>query len=99
MAGQPPETARELESILGKFSYVDNDNIQRTRSLMTMDEIRILKEEAIILCGNLPPIKAKMIPCYEQRELKRLAALPPYKIQKNEYEEELETINIDGKTQ
>lgn len=99
MAGQPLETARELESILGKFTYVDNENIQRTRSLMTMDEIRILKEEAIILCGNLPPIKAKMIPYYEQKELKRLTSLPTYSIQKNEYEEELETINIDGKTE
>ncbi len=93
MSGQPLETARELELILGKYEYIDNDNNRRTRQLLTMDEIRILKE-AIILCGNLPPIKARMIPYYEQRELKKLTSLPPYQVDQKYYEEELEQINL-----
>jgi type IV secretory pathway TraG/TraD family ATPase VirD4 len=88
MSGQPLETARELELILGKYEYKDDENNKRTRQLLTMDEIRILKE-AIILCGNLPPIKAKMTPYYEQRELKRMTALPPFQIEKKYYEQEI----------
>lgn len=79
MPGQPLETARELELILGKFEYVDDENVKRTRQLLTMDEIRILKE-SIILCGNLPPIKAKLVPYYEQRGLKNLSAIPPFEL-------------------
>lgn len=94
MSNQPLETARELELILGKYEYIDAENNKRTRQLLTMDEIRILKE-AIILCGNLPPIKAKMIPYYEQRELKRLATLPPYQIEEKYCEEETEQINSE----
>jgi type IV secretory pathway TraG/TraD family ATPase VirD4 len=93
MSGQPLETARELELILGKYEYKDDENNKRTRQLLTMDEIRILKE-AIILCGNLPPIKAKMIPYYEQRELKRLTSLPPYQIEEKSYDDELEEISL-----
>ena len=62
---------------------------------MTMDEIRILKEEAIILCGNLPPIKARMIPYYEQKELNRISSLPPYKAVPKFYEEDLEHLNMN----
>lgn len=94
MSGQPLETARELESILGKYEYVDDENNRRTRQLLTMDEIRILNE-AIILCGNLPPIKTKMIPYYEQRELKKLTSLPVYEVEHKLYEEELEQINLN----
>jgi type IV secretion system protein VirD4 len=100
MSGQPPETARELESILGKYEFVDDDNNRRTRQLLTMDEIRILTE-SIILIGNLPPIKARMIPYYEQKELNRLSQIPPYSVERKYYEEELEQINLnpDGKTE
>jgi type IV secretion system protein VirD4 len=94
MSGQPLETARELELILGKYEYKDDENNKRTRQLLTMDEIRILKG-AIILCGNLPPIKAKLIPYYEQRELKRLTSLPPFQIEEKSYDEELEQISLE----
>ncbi|MBP6024906.1 type IV secretory system conjugative DNA transfer family protein [Ferruginibacter sp.] len=100
MSGQPLETARELELILGKYEYMDDDNNRRTRQLLTMDEIRILSE-SIILVGNLPPIKAKMIPYYEQKELNRLSQLSPYTVEQKYYEDELEQINMnpDGKTE
>ena len=100
MSGQPLETARELESILGKYEFVDDDKNRRTRQLLTMDEIRILKE-SIILIGNLPPIKAMMIPYYEQKELNRLSQIPPYQLEQKFYDEELEQINLnaDGKAE
>jgi type IV secretory pathway TraG/TraD family ATPase VirD4 len=100
MCGQPPETARELESILGKYEFMDDENNRRTRQLLTMDEIRILTE-SIILIGNLPPIKARMVPYYEQKELNRLSQLSTYKAAQKFYEEDLEQINLnaDGKTE
>lgn len=93
MSGQSLEVCRELELIFGKYEYIDDENNRRTRQLLTMDEIRILKE-SIILCGNLPPIKVKLVPYYEQRELKKLALLPPYQTDQKYYEEELEQINL-----
>lgn len=90
LPGQPLETARELESILGKFEFVDDENNRRTRQLLTMDEIRILKE-AIILISNLPPIKAKLVPWYEQRQLKKYVSIPPYIIPTREEDLNAET--------
>ena len=81
LPGQPLETARELQSILGSFEYVDENETKRTRPLLTMDEIRILKE-AIILLGNHPAIKTKLIPYYEHTQFKHCAHLPPYTIPK-----------------
>jgi type IV secretion system protein VirD4 len=77
MPGQPLETARELESILGKYEFVDDQNNRRMRQLASMDEIRIM-DDAIILIGNKPPIKAKLVPYYEKRELRKLGEIPPY---------------------
>jgi type IV secretory pathway TraG/TraD family ATPase VirD4 len=94
MSGQPLETARELESILGKYEYVDDENNRRTRQLLTMDEIRILSE-SIILVGNMPPIKARMIPYYEQNELNRLSQISPPEIESKYYDDKLEQINLN----
>ena len=95
MPGQPLETARELELLLGKFEYTDDDNTRRIRQLLTMDEIRILKE-VIILIGNYQPIKTIMIPYYEQARLKRLTELAPFTIEPKFFEQEENQINIDG---
>lgn len=75
MSPQPIEIAQELETTLGKFTF-DDDGIQRTRPLMTADEIRQCKD-SIILCGNNPPILAKMKPYYSQPSLKKLTEIPP----------------------
>lgn len=75
---QPPEVCRELEALGGKYEFTDEENIKRVRQLITMDEIRIMKNEAIILCGNSPLIKAKLVPYYEQRKLLAQTELPVY---------------------
>jgi type IV secretion system protein VirD4 len=78
LKGQPLETCKELETVLGRFSYTDEKSgVEKTRILMTVDEIR-KSEEAIILCGNFPPIKAKMKPYYNRFLLRRRASLPAY---------------------
>lgn len=76
LSGQPIEIAQELETTLGEFQFVDDDGIQRTRPLMTADEIRQAKH-SIILCGNHAPILGKMVPFYQQRLLKKLTEIPP----------------------
>ncbi|MBK6484085.1 MAG: type IV secretory system conjugative DNA transfer family protein [Chitinophagaceae bacterium] len=75
LPGQPIETCKMLESVLGQFQYYDDEENLRTRHLLSADEIRIL-EKAIILLGNKPPILTKMYPFYEDRKLKRLTELP-----------------------
>jgi type IV secretion system protein VirD4 len=73
MPNQPIEVCRELESLLGKKEIIDSDGNKKVRPLLTMDEIRIL-DESIILIGNKPALKIKLIPYYKQKQLiKKLA--------------------------
>lgn len=77
LPGQPLATCKQLEEILGKRTYVDDKGIERTRHLMSASEIRMCKE-AIVLCGNEPPIKAKLKPYYKHWQLSKWAQIPPY---------------------
>ncbi|MEP6647358.1 MAG: type IV secretory system conjugative DNA transfer family protein, partial [Saprospiraceae bacterium] len=78
LPGQPIETCKILETTLGKFEYEDDKEIRHTRQLMTADEIR-MSDKAIALIGNKPPIHAKLHPYYENRKLKKLTEISPYK--------------------
>jgi type IV secretion system protein VirD4 len=76
LPGQPLETCKELEAILGKFTYKDEETgIEKVRPLLTADECRIITD-AIILLGNRPAIRAKMTPYYERYALKMRSELP-----------------------
>lgn len=77
LPGQPIETCKMLEITLGKFEYVDGNEVRHTRQLMTSDEIR-MSDKAIILIGNKPPIHAKLYPYYKNNKLKLLTEMPPY---------------------
>lgn len=77
MSGQPISVAQELEATLGKFEYTDEKGIRHVRSLMTADEIRH-SDECLILCGNKPAIKTRIVPYFKQNELLRQTELPPY---------------------
>ena len=96
--GQQLEVCRELEALSGKFEFMDNQNIRRTKSLLTMDEIRTLKE-TLILIGNYPIIKTKSMPYYEHPKLKQVVDLPVYEIEPQYSEEDLATINLNGNEQ
>lgn len=66
LTGQGIETAKELEQTLGKFEYEDKEKKKHVRSLLTADEIRMLKvTEALLICGHHPPIQVKLKPYYE----------------------------------
>ena len=65
--GATLETAKELEQILGKYQYEDEKKAKVVRPLMTNDEIRTMSEsKALLICGNHPPIMAKLKPYYKR---------------------------------
>jgi type IV secretory pathway TraG/TraD family ATPase VirD4 len=78
-SGQNLETATQLEKILGKYEYKDKDDRKVVRSLMTNDEIRMLKQDkAILICGNFPPVLTKLHPYYQNVCYRNYAnILPP----------------------
>lgn len=60
------EATRELSEILGKTEYKDDEGKKAVRPLLTNDEIRMLKaSRALLICGNHPPIRAKVRPAYQ----------------------------------
>jgi type IV secretory pathway TraG/TraD family ATPase VirD4 len=77
MSGQPISVAQELEATLGKFEYLDEKEVRHTRSLMYASEIRETND-SLILCGNSPAIKTKIVPYFTQPKLLKLTNLPPY---------------------
>ncbi len=82
LKGQPHETCKELESILGRFTFTNEKGVEKIRLLMTADEIR--RSEAIILCGNHAPIKAKMTPYYDRHILRKRSEIPAYQPNKKQ---------------
>jgi type IV secretion system protein VirD4 len=78
LKGQPLDTCKELETILGRFTYEDEKSgSEKTRPLMSADEIR-MSEKAIILLGNRPPILAKTTPYYQRPKLRKITELQPF---------------------
>ena len=77
LPGQPLSTCKALEETFGRYTYTDERGIERTRQLMTASEIRTC-EDALILCGNKPPVRAKLRPYYESLILRKRTSLPPY---------------------
>jgi type IV secretion system protein VirD4 len=68
---------REIEALSGKYTYTEN-NREKTKSLVTVDEIRQLnKNRALILHQNLPIIKARTSPYYHSLIYRRYTSLPP----------------------
>lgn len=77
LTGQSLETATELERTLGKFEFKDKEGRKVVRSLMTNDEIRMMKpKKAILLCGYHPPVIACLKPYYKKMKFKEYAFIP-----------------------
>lgn len=76
------DSARELEGILGKYTYEDDAGSKRARPLMTADELRLLDDKySIVIAGNKRPVKMKLIPYYKQWKLKRRSELQAPRLQ------------------
>jgi type IV secretion system protein VirD4 len=79
--GQSYEMSKELEQTLGKYEYQEEDERKIkhkvVRSLMTNDEIRMMKStRALIICGHHPPIQARLRPYYKVPLYKRFSSIP-----------------------
>lgn len=81
--GQSLQTAKELEALLGKYTYEEEGQRgKKNRALMTADEIRTMPvDKSLIVCGHHRPIHATMIPYYKNRKLlpKTVYACPDLK--------------------
>ncbi len=77
-SGGSLETTRELETTLGKFEFKDDKGNRMVRPLMTNDEIRtIRKDQALVVCGNLSPVIAKLRPFYKNKIYNSFSQMPP----------------------
>lgn len=83
--GQGLETATELERIMGKYEYIEKDNLsvgqsgkKHVRPLMLADEIRTMRlDRALLICGHYPPIMAKLRPYYKNSRYVGYSKLSP----------------------
>jgi type IV secretion system protein VirD4 len=79
LAGQTEiEVLRELETLGGKTTYLDDKKGERVRSLISMDEIRQLKQNrSIIISSNKPLIKGRVSPYYRSLRFRAYTRLEP----------------------
>lgn len=76
--GQPHETTKELESLLGRFEYTGEKGEKVIRPLMTNDEIRTIKSnKAIIIGGNQRPVLTRLRPFYKSSKYRAFSKIPP----------------------
>ncbi|MBS1595562.1 MAG: type IV secretory system conjugative DNA transfer family protein [Bacteroidetes bacterium] len=68
---QSHETAKTLESLLGRYEYVNGAGGRSVRNLMEADEVRMMgNRKAIIVAGSEKPILANLTPYYDRPWLK-----------------------------
>ena len=70
---------REIEALSGKCTYIDKKSgKEKTKSLITVDEIRQLPDNrSIILCANCPIIKGYVTPFWRNLVYKSYSRIPP----------------------
>jgi type IV secretion system protein VirD4 len=78
----PGETSvkvlRGLETLSGKCIYYDENKKERTKPLITMEEIRMLPENrTLLISGNLPFIKGRSSPYFRSLKFRLRASIPP----------------------
>lgn len=72
------EVLRELETLGGKTTYLDDKKVERVKPLISMDEIRLLQHNrSLIVSGNNPLIKGRTSPYYTSYKYKAYTELPP----------------------
>ena len=96
LPGQPIETCRSLEILMGKFEFQNDEKQNKMKPLMSMDEIRVMSE-SILLIGNNRPIKLALVPFYKQKNLLKLSQIPPFMKEAKHVNNELSNILYDTK--
>ena len=97
--GSSLETSKELEQTLGKYEYENEKKIKVVRPLMTNDEIRTMKDtQALLICGNRPPIMAKLKPYYKRSHYLKFSLIPPSEITTSADMETIPILPVNQKT-
>lgn len=93
--GSSLETAKELETLLGKYTYEDENERKNTRLLMSADEIRTIPmERGLIICSGHRPIYAVLTPFYKNRKIMKLTSISPPELKEVEFEDDLPLIPL-----
>ena len=72
------DTLRELETLSGKCVYQDEKKTERVKPLITIDEIRLLKENrSLIVSGNKPFILGRTSPYFKSFKYRHRAKILP----------------------
>lgn len=81
MAGLSYSVAKDVSQELGRYEYT-NDNRNTVRELLTADEVRTIgANEAILIYGNVSPIKLNLTPFYANPFMKLKSDIPPIQLQ------------------
>ena len=81
-SGQPLATCRMLEELLGRYT-VDTEHGQKTRELLTAQEIFQL-DKILVLNGNNKPLLLPPKPYFLNSKLKKITKQPAYIVPDNE---------------
>ncbi len=77
MAGLSYSVAKDVSQELGRFEYT-KDSRHSTRELLTADEVRTIgADEAILIYGNVDPIRLKLTPYYTNPFMKLKTDITP----------------------
>lgn len=80
MAGLSYSVAKDISQELGRFEYT-KDNRHATRELLTADEVRTISaDEAILIYGNVDPIRLKLTPYYANPLMKLRTDMIPLQL-------------------
>ena len=72
------DTMRELEQLSGRTTYTDDKGVEKTRPLLSIDEIRLLPENrSIIISSNTPIIRGRTSPYFKCRKYRLYSQIPP----------------------
>ena len=86
---QPLQTAKMISEISGLVQYKDEDNITRTRQLITVDEVRSIDPSTcIVIQGHHRPALVKLKPFYKQKKLLAYSQIPPPRLSRNPQQEQ-----------
>jgi type IV secretory pathway TraG/TraD family ATPase VirD4 len=80
LSGQGLRASKELEEWLGRSEYTDSEGNTKIRPLMLSEEIRLMpSDEAIILSGNMKPMRVNVVPYYMDPLLELRTKIPSIK--------------------
>lgn len=89
------EILNEIQTISGKTIHTDEKGIQRSKPLISIDEIRLLPENrSLIISANNPIIKGFTEPYFNSRKYRKYSEIPPIELKGDIPDEPLKFIPL-----